>query len=278
MVPRELTPGFILSSFNRLRKRELGETLKETCTPISDIHRKTQWRAIEMTDLMRYKIIDKFEKDVFEGFFDSAREIIEGDCKAIVDLCAEIQNQIASIEEEEEAVKKLLSDISTKAEEFAQALSKEAMEEHLQIKRDEHMAHLNKQVEQNFKRLKDSIAKIVKDIKGVMEVDFDASSETDKVAGAITYGFVSIQSIIKRFSIYLEKGLGTINFETFKKDLEPLTKFSGDESLYAFESYSEFYERDGKAIVTEETEADDVKKHCITLLKAVRELPSRYKE
>ena len=114
--------------------------------------------------------------------------------------------------------------------------------------------------------------------KKVIELKFDASSETAKVASAITFGYSGIQSFIKNYSKFTEIGLGDIDAETYKRDMEPLTKFSEDKSLFALKSYSEFYERDTKAVVTENTEVEDVKKHCVNILKAVRALPPRYKQ
>lgn len=280
MLPRQLTTGFIASSFNRLQKRELGETLKNLCAPLNEQYRKIKWNMIEMRNLFRLKIIDKFEKDDFQQQFDDARAVVSNDCKAFTDACEQVRDQVRSLEkaEDNEAAKAFLVEISEQADLLAQALSQETLESHLQTTYDEHMAHLNQQLEQRFKQVKTGIIRIVEGIKKVIELEFDASSDADTVNGAVTYGYGGINSVFKNYAVYLEKGIGEVDIETYKKDLEPLTKFSGDKSLYTFEAYSEFYERDNKVIIGEDTDAEDVKKHCITLLKAVRELPSRYKE
>ena len=78
--------------------------------------------------------------------------------------------------------------------------------------------------------------------------------------------------------MFLEKGIGDIDAETAKKELEPLTKFSSDKSLFSTTSYNDELEADMGAIVNDESSADDIKNHCITILQALRAIPARYKD
>ena len=78
--------------------------------------------------------------------------------------------------------------------------------------------------------------------------------------------------------MFLEKGIGSVGADTVRKELEPLTKFSEDKSLFSTTSYNEEFEADMGAIVNDDSSADDIKKHCIAILQALRAIPSRYKD
>lgn len=275
----KLSKGSVVSSFKRIRKLELSAELGDLFGTLNELYRKIPWIKIELRSLARFKMITTFDKDAFEKLFDEANEIVENDGKELFDQCVLVRDRVLEIEqgETDENAKKLLLEMSEQIDLLIQSVSPEALKTHLQEARDQHMAFLNQQLEKHFEQLKAGFVRIVNDIKKVIELKFDASSETAKVASAITFGYVGIHNIIKLYHKYVELGLGNIDIETFEKDLEPITKYSGDKSLFSFSSYSEFYERDGKAIVTEETDADAVKEHCVTLLKAVRALPSKYK-
>ncbi len=278
--PSKLSVGVVGAGFNRIQQRELGDTVKAMLAPLPNQSRAIKWAALEMRDLSRHRVIDRFDQDAFQMIFDDARALVDNECKALHDELLKVNDQILSLEKESdnEGAKKLLQEISEQLVLFSQALSKETLEEHIKNTREQHMAFFKTQIDQRFKRLKDAFAKIVKGIQKVIELKFDASSEAESVNDALTFGYSLIQNYIKDFSTYVEKGLWDIDIETFKNDLEPITKFAGDESLFAFSGYSEMYERDIKVIASDETESEDVKKHCITILQAVRALPSRYKE
>lgn len=280
MLPLKLTKGPVISSFKKIRKPEMSVEMGNLVEKLNASYRSTQWVKLELRSLSRFKMITTFDKDAFDQVFNEAREIAETNCAELFEQCALVRDKVLEIEKSEtdDSAKQLLLEMSEQADLLSQSLSPEALEAYLQEARDQHMASLNQQLENQFKQLKAGFARIVNNIKKVIELEFDASSETAKVASAITFGYVGIHNIIKLYHKYVEIGLGDIDIETFEKDLEPITKYSGDKSLFSFSSYSEFYERDGKAIVTEDTDADAVKQHCITLLEAVRALPSRYKD
>lgn len=278
--PRQLTVSFVSSSFNRLRKREIGESLKTTCAPAYDKYRAVPWRTLEMKDLVRHKMVNQFDKEAFQQIFTDARAVIDNETKTLADECASIREQVSAMEakEDDPAAKKIFSEMIEQADLMCQALSKETLEEFIQSTHDQHMANLSQQVEQRFKRLKDAFVKIVNNIKKVIDLEFDASSHSDVINTSLTFGYSIIQNYIKDFAVFVEKGVWVIDIDTYRKELEPITKFSDDKSLFAFDGYSDAYERDIKLVANEDTEAEDVKKHCISILKAVRELPSRYKE
>lgn len=281
IFPRQLSKAFIVSGFSRLKKRELGNTVADICTQLYDMYRVIKLNKVEVRNLAPFRMINSFDKDKFEQLFSEAREIANNECAGLSEQCIQVRDQILEMEknEEDEGAKKILLEISDQADLLGQALSVESIEAHIQETHDQHIAFLNEQLEKEFKRLKAGFVRIVEDIKKVIELQFDASSETAKIAGAITFGYIGIQATINHFSKYLEKGLGHIDIETYKKDMEPLTKFSGDKSLLTVDvDEDEFYERESKAIIGDSTSAEDVKKHCITLLQAVRTLPGKYKE
>ena len=281
MFPQQLSGGFIVSNFSRRQKRELGETLKSLCEELQNQYRTIPWNKLEMKDLVRLKLIKTFDESVFQQMFDEARDVIETHCVKLAEECIKIRDQVLAIEKAEaddgKGTKDLLVEISEKAELFSQQLGKEPIEEHLQELHDQHMAALNKQFELRFTQLKKGLVQIVEKIKVAKEHEFDPSEE-GKVIVAVTYGYTGVQPNIKEYINFVEKGLGNLDLETVKKELEPLSKFSGDSSLFSAKSYSDELERDVGAIVNDETDADDVKKHCITILQALRALPARYKE
>lgn len=283
IFPQQLFKNPVAAKFNKMQKRELGQTVGNICDPLNKQFRAIPWNQIKIGNLSRFRMINTFDKDAFEQMFSEAREVVNNHCPAFSEQCMQVHDQILEIEKNEEEdgtdTKKLLLEIAEQAKLTSQTLGAEELEKQIQETHDEHMALLNQQLEKQLKGLKDAIAKIVTGIEKVIELEFDAGSETETVAGAIEFGYSGIQNYIKNYSKFTEKGLGDIDLETYKKDLEPLTKFSGDESLFVLEgTYSDFYERDTKAIVNDSSESEDVKKHCITLLKAVRALPSRYKD
>lgn len=280
ILPLKLTKGQVISGFKRIRKPEMSVDMGNLVESLNASYRSIPWVKLELRTLARFKMITTFDKGAFDQVFDEAREVAQNNCPELFEQCIQVRDQVLEIEKNEadDAAKQLLIEMSEQADLLSQSVSPEVLEAHLQEAYDQHMAALNQQLQNQFKQLKAGFVRIVKDIKKVIELEFDASSETAKVASAITFGYVGIHNIIKLYHKYVEQGIGDINIETFENDLAPLTKYSGDKSLFSFSSYSEFYERDGKAIVTEETDADAVKNHCITLLKAVRALPSRYKD
>lgn len=272
-----------MSNFNRRQKRELGETVKKICDELAVLYRAIQWKPIEMRDLARLKNIRTFNKDEFEQIFTDASEAVDNFCATLSDKCFEAKDQILEIEKGEDddgkGTKELLVEISEKAELFGQQLSKETFEAHFQEVRKEHMDFLNKQVDLRLKQVKNGIVRIVKDIKKVVDLEFEAESEPEKINGALTYGYVGILSPVKEYLSYLEKGMGDADFEETKKDFEPYFQFARDEkSIFKVKIENEALERDIAAVVNDETEADDVKPHCIKILETVRALPAKYKE
>ena len=282
ILPQQLSSGFIVSNLTRRQKRELGETLKGTFDELQTQYRAVPWNKLELRDLVRFKNINTFEKDAFEQVFSEAREVVDNDCANFAEKCSQVRDQILAVEKEEEddgkGTKELLIEISEKADLLIQQLSKESVEEHFQELRDKTLEFLNKQVEMRLKQLKDGIAKIVKDIKGVADIEYDAASYAKQVNGALTYGYTGVQPFIKSYLTFLEKGLGHTDPETFKNEFAPLTKFSGDSSLFASKYYNEEHLGDMASVVSDSTEVDDVKKHCKAILEAIRALPRQYKE
>lgn len=279
IFPQQLSTGFIASNFARRQKRELGETLKAPCEELQKQYRTIPWNKLEMRDLMRMRQINTFDKDAFEQLFTEAREVIDDNCAQLSEQCLQIRDKILEIEKSEsddgKGTKELLIEMSEKAELFGQELSKEPLEEHLKELRDQHMASLNKQLEQRFTQFKKGLVQILEKIKKAKENEFEAGAES---TSAVTYGYVGVQPIIKNYITFLEKGIGDISAETAKKELEPLTKFSGDKSLFSTTSYNDELEADMGAIVNDESSTGDIKKHCVTILQALRAIPSRYKD
>jgi hypothetical protein len=278
-IPQQLTSGFIVSNLSRRQKRELAQTLKAPLDELQKQFRTIPWNKLEMRDLMRLKQIKTFDRDVFEQMFDEAREVIDNDCSKLAEETLKIRDQILEIEKNEsddgKGTKELLLEIAEKAELFSQQLSKEALEEHLQELRNQHMEGLNKQLEIRFTQLKKGLVQIVEKIKKAKEADFSAGAESTL---AVTYGYTGVQPTIKDYINYAEKGIGDLDGETVKQELEPLSKFSGDSSLFTSMVENDELERKAGAIVTGDTDSEEIKKHCITILQAVRALPSRYKE
>ena len=282
MLPQQLLKNFIVSKFSGMRKRELGQTVGNVCDPLNLQFRTIPWNKIRFNMLSRMRMVSTFDRDAFEQIFTEAREIVNDHCPAFTEQCMKIHDQILEIEKSQEEdgtdTKKFLLEIAEQAKLTSETLSVETIEKQIQEIYDEHMGVLNEAVEKQFDQLKKAIEATVDRIKEVLELNYDASSETDKVASAITFAYAGIQSFIKNYIKFLEKGLGEIKLDTFKIDLAPIIKFSDDKSLFTLESYSDFYERDGRAVINEESSPEDVKNHCINILKAIRELPSRYKD
>ena len=280
-IPQQLTSGFIVSNLSRRQKRELAQTLKAPFDNLQKQYYSIPWAKLEMRDLARLKQIKTFDPEVFQRLFDEAKAVIENDCSKFAEEVLKIRDQILEAEKNEgddgKGTKELLMEVSEKAELFSQELSKEALEEQLLQLRDEHMQALNKQLEVRFAQLKRGLVEIVEKIKTAKENDFDPSNE-GKVIIAVTYGYTGVQPIIKDYINYAEKGIGDFDAETVKDELEPLSRFSGDSSLFSSKVENDELEREVGAIVTSDTDSEDVKNHCITILKAVRALPARYKE
>ena len=284
IFPQALSKGYIMSNFNKRQKRELALTVSETCRELFSNYQSIPWNKMAMRDLARFKNVNNFSRDSFQQIFDEAKEVVNTDFTKLVEQCYQVRDKLLAIEKDEaddgKGTKELLTEMTEKTEWLAQQLSKELLEEHLQELHDTHLAFLNKQIESRLKQLKDGIIKIVEEIKKVVELEFDASDEgkAKKINGAFAYGYRGIQSVIKGYFTYVEKGLGNTDPETFKQDMEPLTKFSGDRSLLAFTVENEMLERDIGAFVTDEADSEDIKKHCKKILEAVRALPGKYKD
>ena len=131
---------------------------------------------------------------------------------------------------------------------------------------------------QRFDGVKKGFVRIVEGIKKVIEVDFDPSLESAKINEALTYGFRSVHPVINGYVSYLENGIGDTTPEEVREDLEPITKFASDDSMFIYEVEHDELERKIKTICTEEAKKEDIQKHCITLLEAVKALPVKYKE
>ena len=279
IFPQQLTSGFIVSNLTRRQKRELAGTLKAPFDELQKLYRTIPWNKLEMRDLVRFKQIKTFDSDAFQQMFDEAKDVIENHCLTFAEECLKIRDQLLEIEKNEsddgKGTKELLIEVSEKAELLSQQLGKEVLEEHLQELRDQHMADLNKQLDIRFTQLKKGLVQIVEKIKKAKEADFSGGSASTL---AVTYGYTGVQPTIKDYINYAEKGIGDFDVETVKSELEPISKFSGDSSLFTKEVENDELERKAGAIVTDETDSEEIKKHCITILKAVRALPSRYKE
>ena len=279
IFPQQLTSGFIVSNLSRRQKRELAETLKAPCDELQKQFRAIPWNKLEMRDLMRLKQIKTFDRDAFQQMFDEADDVIENHCVKLAEECLKLRDQILEIEENEpddgKGTKQVLMDALEKVELLRQQLSEEVLEEHLQETREQHMAALNKQLEIRFTQLKKGLVQIVEKIKKVVAAEFSAGPESTL---AITYGYTGVQPTIKDYISYAEKGIGDFDAETVKRELEPLSKFSGDSSLFTQTVNNDELERDVAAIVTNETDLEEIKKHCGTILQAVRALPARYKD
>ncbi len=279
IFPQQLTSGFIVSNLSRRQKRELAETLKAPCDELQKQFRTIPWNKLEMRDLMRLKQIKTFDRDAFQQMFDEANDVIENHCVKLAEECLKLRDQILEIEKNEpddgKGTKQVLIDVSEKAELLSQQLSKEPLEAHLQETREQHMAALNKQLDIRFTQLKKGLVQIVEKIKKAKDANFSAGTESTL---AVTYGYTGVQPTIKDYIGYAEKGIGDFDPETVKGELEPLSKFSGDSSLFTQKVENDELERDVGAIVTDETDSEEIKQHCITILQAVRALPSRYKD
>ncbi len=279
IFPQQLSAGFITSNFARRQRRELGEPLKALSDELQKQYRTIPWNKLEMRDLARMRQINTFDRNAFEQLFTDAREVIDDNCAKLSEQCLQLRDKILEMEKSEsddgKGTKELLIEISEKAELFGQELGKEPLEEHLKELRDQHKASLDKQLEQRFTQFKRNLVQILEKIKKAKEKDFEAGSES---TGAVTYGYVGVQPIIKNYIMFLEKGIGSVGADTVRKELEPLTKFSEDKSLFSTTSYNEEFEADMGAIVNDDSSADDIKKHCIAILQALRAIPSRYKD
>lgn len=279
IFPQQLTGGFIVSNLTRRQKRELAETLKAPLDELQKQYRTIPWNKLEMRDLMRLKQIKTFDPDAFQQMFDEAKDVIENHCLTFAEECLKIRDQILEIEKNEsddgKGTKGLLIEVSEKADLLSQQLGREPLEEHLQELRDQHMAALNKQLEIRFTQLKKGLVQIVGNIKKAKDSNFSASSESTL---AVTYGYTGVQPMIKDYIHYTEKGIGDFDAETVKEELEPLSKFSGDSSLFTTMVDNDELERKTGAIVTDETDSEEIKQHCVTILKAVRALPAKYKD
>ena len=279
IFPQQLSAGFITSNFARRQRRELGEPLKALSDELQKQYRTIPWNKLEMRDLARMRQINTFDRNAFEQLFTDAREVIDDNCAKLSEQCLQLRDKILEMEKSEsddgKGTKELLIEISEKAELFGQELGKEPLEEHLKELRDQHKASLDKQLEQRFTQFKRNLVQILEKIKKAKEKDFEAGSES---TGAVTYGYVGVQPIIKNYIMFLEKGIGSVGADTVRKELEPLTKFSEDKSLFSTTTYNEEFEADMGAIVNDDSSSDDIKKHCITILQALRAIPSRYKD
>ena len=279
IFPQQLSAGFITSNFARRQRRELGEPLKALSDELQKQYRTIPWNKLEMRDLARMRQINTFDRNAFEQLFTDAREVIDDNCAKLSEQCLQLRDKILEMEKSEsddgKGTKELLIEISEKAELFGQELGKEPLEEHLKELRDQHKASLDKQLEQRFTQFKRNLVQILEKIKKAKEKDFEAGSES---TGAVTYGYVGVQPIIKNYIMFLEKGIGSVGADTVRKELEPLTKFSEDKSLFSTTTYNEEFEADMGAIVNDDSSADDIKKHCIAIVQALRAIPSRYKD
>lgn len=278
-IPQQLTGGFIISNLTRRNKRELGQTLKASCDELQKQYRGISWNKLEMRELLRMKQIKTFDKDTFDHLFDEARDLIESHCSKLADESLKFRDLVLESEKNEsddgKGTKELLVEISEKAEAFSQQLGKEPLEEHLNELRDQHMAAFYKQVDLRCTQLKKGLEQIVEKIKKSKEGDFSGGSESTQ---AVTYGYTGVQPILKDLVVFAEKGIGDVDAETLKKELEPMSKFSGDKSLFTKMVDNEELERKAGAIVTKETGSEEIKNHCVAILQAVRALPARYKE
>ena len=281
--PISLSRGHVLSKFRKIRQRELGDTVSKICIELETLYRSVPWMKVEkLRELSRMKNIRNFSKDKAQELLDNAQEVINEHCEQLSECCFETRDKLMEIldglDEADEATQELLNMLSEQADEFGNETAKESIEEKLAEYHGEFFSHMDGISEKRFDGLKKGFVQIVDGIKEVIEVDFNASIESAKINKALTYGFSSIQAVISGYLTFLEKGIADDDLEETKQDLKPITKYKGDDSMFIYKVDHDELERKIKTICTEEAKKEDIQKHCITLLQAVKSLPAKYKE
>jgi len=281
--PQLISRGHVLSKFRRIQKRELGDTVSKVCIELESLYRTVPWVKVEkLRELSRMKHIKRFSQDKANELVNDAREVIDEHCEGLSKRCIETSEKLLEIEKETEddgkGANELLIEMAELAKDFAEETSKESIEQKLLEYKDEYFSHMDGISNQRFDGVKKGFVRIVEGIKKVIEVDFDPSLESAKINEALTYGFRSVHPVINGYVSYLENGIGDTTPEEVREDLEPITKFASDDSMFIYEVEHDELERKIKTICTEEAKKEDIQKHCITLLEAVKALPVKYKE
>ena len=281
--PVPLSRGHVISKFRRLRKRELSDTVGRVCIGLETAYRSVPWMKLEkLRELARMKNIRSFSQEKAQQLVDDAKEVIEEHCEKLSEHCFEVRDQLLEIEketgDEDEKVKELFATLSESADSFGNETAKESVMQKLAEYHEDFFAHMGNIADDRFGKLKQGFVKVVEGVKTVIEADFDAGKETPKINEALTYGFKTVQAVIKGYLNFVENGLVEADLEESKEELEPIAKYDKDSSMFIYEVEHDELERKIKTICTEEAKKEDIQKHCITLLEAVKALPTKYKE